>query len=62
LQKRVLASNVEFKVVGIKIRFKSFITFTRENTLNFFTDKLEVIEQEASNIFREFENRPRKVR
>jgi DNA polymerase-4 len=62
LHKRVLSSNVEFKVVGIKIRFKNFITYTRENTLNFFTNKEEVIMQEARNLFREFETNPRKVR
>ena len=62
LHKRVLSSNVEFRVVGIKVRFKNFITYTRENKLNFFTTKIEAIEQEARNLFREFENNPRKVR
>jgi len=62
LQKRIISSNVEFKVVGIKIRFKSFLTFSRENKLNFFTSKLEAIQQEARSLFREFENNPRKVR
>jgi DNA polymerase IV len=62
LHKRVLSSNVEFRVVGIKIRFKNFITYTRENKLNFFTTKVEAIEQEARNLFREFENNPRQVR
>ncbi|MFI5419818.1 MAG: DNA polymerase IV [Nitrososphaerales archaeon] len=62
LHKRVLSSNVEFRVVGIKIRFKNFITYTRENKLNFFTTKVEAIEQEARNLFREFESNPRQVR
>ncbi|MDA4112312.1 MAG: DNA polymerase IV [Thaumarchaeota archaeon] len=62
LQKRVLSSNVEFRIIGIKIRFKNFLTFTRENKINFSTDSLEAIQQEARNLFREFENNPRKVR
>ncbi len=62
LHSRVLLSHVEFRVVGIKVRFKNFITYTRENKLTFFTTKIEAIEQEARNLFREFENNPRKVR
>jgi DNA polymerase IV (archaeal DinB-like DNA polymerase) len=62
LHKRTLSSNVEFRVVGIKIRFKNFVTYTRENKLNFFTNKIDAIEQESKNLFREFENNPRKVR
>jgi len=62
LHGRVLSANVEFRVVGIKVRFSHFQTFTRENTLSFLTNKLEVIIQEAKNLFREFEDNPRKVR
>ena len=35
LHGRVLSANVEFRVVGIKVRFSHFQTFTRENTLPF---------------------------
>jgi DNA polymerase IV (archaeal DinB-like DNA polymerase) len=62
LHGRVLSSKVEFKVVGIKIRFSHFQTFTRENTLPFFTSNLATMIQEARNLFREFEQNPRKVR
>jgi len=62
LHSRVLASKVEFRVVGIKIRFTHFQTFTRENTLNFTTQSFETLVQEARNLFREFEDNPRKVR
>jgi DNA polymerase IV (DinB-like DNA polymerase) len=62
LHGRVLASKIEFRVAGIKIRFTHFQTYTRENTLPVFTTNLETIIQEARNLFREFENNPRKVR
>jgi len=62
LHTRVLSSKIEFKVVGIKIRFTHFHTYTRENTLAVFTSNLETMLQEAKNLFREFENNPRKVR
>lgn len=62
LHGRVLSADVEFRVVGIKIRFTHFQTFTRENTLSFFTASLETILQEIRNLLREFEANPRKVR
>ncbi len=62
LHSRVLSSKVEFRVVGIKIRFTHFQTYTRENTLSVFTTNLDTMLQEAKNLFREFENNPRKVR
>jgi nucleotidyltransferase/DNA polymerase involved in DNA repair len=62
LHGRVLASKVEYRVVGIKIRFTHFQTYTRENTLPFFTNNLETMVQEARNLLREFEKNPRKVR
>jgi DNA polymerase IV (archaeal DinB-like DNA polymerase) len=62
LHGRVLSSKIEFRVVGIKIRFTHFQTFTRENTLAVFTTNLNTMLQEAKNLFREFENNPRKVR
>jgi len=62
LHGRVLSANVEFRVVGIKVRFSHFQTFTRENTLPFLTNKLDVIIHEAKNLFREFEDNPRKIR
>ncbi len=59
---RVMASKIEFKVVGIKIRFTHFQTYTRENTLAFFTNDLETIRREGRNLLREFEENPRRVR
>jgi DNA polymerase IV (archaeal DinB-like DNA polymerase) len=62
LHGRVLYSKVEFRVVGIKIRFSYFQTFTRENSLPTFTNKKRAILQEGKNLFREFESDTRKVR
>ena len=62
LHARVVTSKVEYRVVGIKIRFSHFQTYTRENTLVFFTNDLETIYREGRNLFREFEQNPRKVR
>ena len=63
LHARVLTAGVEFRVVAIKVRFVHFQTFTRENTLQFPSDKKEVIIGEATNLFsREFEKDPRKIR
>lgn len=62
LHGRIIASKVEFRVVGIKIRFTHFQTYTRENTLPVFTTSLDTMLQEAKNLFREFEANPRKVR
>jgi DNA polymerase IV (archaeal DinB-like DNA polymerase) len=62
LHGRLLASNVQYRVVGIKIRFTHFQTYTRENTLPFFTDDLETILREGKNLLKEFENNSRRVR
>jgi len=62
LHKRVLSSGVEFRVVGIKIRFTHFQTYSRENTLSFPTDSKEAIVREARHLFRKFQKNPRKVR
>jgi DNA polymerase IV (archaeal DinB-like DNA polymerase) len=62
LHTRVVSSRVKFRVVGIKVRFTHFQTYTRERTLPSVTDKKEALASEARSLFREFENNPRKVR
>ena len=62
LHKRVLSSNVTFKVVAIKVRFTQFQTYSRENTIAVATNEKQVMIREAINLFREFEKNPRKVR
>jgi DNA polymerase IV (DinB-like DNA polymerase) len=59
---RVREANVKFKVVGIKIRFKGFQTFTREATLTGFTDGEETLRHEARLLLKEFEYKKRPVR
>lgn len=62
LHKRILSSKNQFRVVGIKIRFTHFQTYTRENTLSGATTSKDIIIQETKNLFREFERNHRKVR
>ncbi len=62
LAERVRDANVKFKVVGIKIRFKGFQTFTREATLTGFTDSEEALRHEARKLMKEFEYRKKPVR
>ncbi len=62
LHARVMSANVKFRVVGIRIRFTHFQTFSRENTLPTFTDERGVILSEAKNLLREFEEKKDKVR
>ena len=62
LAERVREANVKFKVVGIKVRFKGFQTFTREATLTSFTDSEEALKHEARVLMKEFEYKKRPVR
>ena len=62
LHRRVVALKVKFKVVGIKVRFAQFQTFSRESTLPIPTSSKQAIVQEARSLFREFENSERKFR
>ena len=59
---RVRDANVKFKVVGVKIRFKGFQTFTREATLTGYTDSEETLRHEARILMQEFEFKKRAVR
>ena len=62
LAQRVRDDNVTFKVVGVKIRFKGFKTFTREATLAGSTDSEEVLRREARVLLKEFEYKKKAVR
>ena len=62
LHARVVSASVKFRVVGIRIRFTHFQTFSRENTLSTFASEKGVILSEAKNLLREFEKRQDKVR
>jgi DNA polymerase IV (archaeal DinB-like DNA polymerase) len=62
LAQRARDDNVEFKVVGIKVRFKGFQTFTREATLPSFTDSEETLRRESRVLMKEFEYKKKPVR
>lgn len=62
LHGRVLSAKVKFRIVGIRIRFTHFQTFSREHTLQTFTSEKKVISMEARNLLREFESKKVKVR
>ena len=62
LAQRVRDDNVKFKVVGVKIRFKGFKTFTRETTLTSFTDSEDALRHEARILLKEFEAKKKPVR
>ncbi len=62
LADRVRRENVEFRIVGIKVRFKGFETFTREVTLPAFTESEETLRHEARILLKEFEYKKRPVR
>jgi DNA polymerase IV (archaeal DinB-like DNA polymerase) len=62
LHERVLSAKVKFRVVGIRIRFTHFQTFSREHTLQTFTSNMKVISAEARNLLREFESKKDKIR
>ncbi len=62
LHRRVASANLLFKTVGIKVRFHGFETHTRENSLPNYTDQKEVLLQEGKELFREFQQIPRKIR
>ena len=62
LHVRVASAKVKFRVVGIRIRFAHFQTYSRENTLPAFASDKQVILSEAKNLLREFVDRRDKVR
>ena len=62
LHRRVVSASVEFRVVGIRIRFSHFQTYSREHTLPAFTSEKQVILSEAKNLLKEFEKKQEKVR
>ncbi|HZW55446.1 MAG TPA: DNA polymerase IV [Nitrososphaerales archaeon] len=62
LHGRLVSAKYKFRVVGIKIRFSHFQTFTRESTVALHTNEKSLLLQEARNLFKEFEKDSRKVR
>ena len=59
---RVKKGGFKFRVAGIKIRFRGFQTYTREQTLPSFTDSEATLRETASALLGEFDTRDRAVR
>lgn len=62
VHERLLAEGLLFRTIGIKIRFEGFQTFTREKTHTGYVDDRLVVDDYVKNLFREFEQKPRKIR
>lgn len=52
---RAVTENVLFRTVGIKVRFKHFVTFTREHSLQDYTQEKRLIIETLRALFKEFE-------
>ena len=53
---------MEFRTVGLKIRFTGFETYTREKSLRFPTVEKHSITATIQELIQEFRNHPKKVR
>ncbi len=62
LARRVKHAGYGFQVVGVKIRFHAFETFTREKTLPKPAEGPDIIKEVARALLKEFENRGERVR
>jgi nucleotidyltransferase/DNA polymerase involved in DNA repair len=62
LARRAEHAGFRFKVVGVKIRFHAFETYTREKTLTNYTDGRDVVREVARALLKEFELREEPVR
>ena len=60
--RRLKLEDLEFKTVGIKIRFKNFETYTREKSLGDHSDGLDPILSTTRALLKEFEGRSKPVR
>jgi DNA polymerase IV (DinB-like DNA polymerase) len=62
VHKRLTEANMEFRTVGLKIRFTGFETYTREKTLRFPTIEKQSITATIRELSQEFRAHPKKVR
>ena len=62
VHKRLGEANMDYRTVGLKIRFTGFETYTREKTLRFPTTEKETITATIHELTREFRTHPKKVR
>ncbi|MGA3108238.1 MAG: DNA polymerase IV, partial [Candidatus Bathyarchaeia archaeon] len=59
---RVQSQRMLFRTIGIKVRLENFETFTRARTHTRYTNEKAIIEEHVKQLYREFENSPRKIR
>jgi DNA polymerase IV (DinB-like DNA polymerase) len=59
---RLQSQKMVFRTVGIKVRLEDFETFTRARTHTRYTNEASVIEECVTQLFKEFERAPRKIR
>jgi DNA polymerase IV (DinB-like DNA polymerase) len=62
VHKRLMDANMEFRTVGLKIRFTGFETYTREKTLRFATTDERFITATIQELTQEFRAHEKKVR
>ena len=62
VHKRLIEANMEFRTVGLKIRFTGFETYTRERTLRFASNDKGPIMATVQELTGEFRSHPKKVR
>ncbi len=58
----LIASDIQFKTVSIKIRYENFETHTRAKTLEFYINDKQIIKETAKQLIQPFLNLERKVR
>jgi DNA polymerase IV (DinB-like DNA polymerase) len=62
VHKRLIEVNMEFRTVGLKIRFTGFETYTRDRTLRFPSNDKRSIATTIQELTQEFRSHPKKVR
>lgn len=59
---RAITEEVLFRTIGIKVRYKGYVTFTREKTLQDFTQEKRLIIETVRSLFKEFESSGKEFR
>jgi len=59
---RAIQDGFLWRTIGLKLRFEDFSTFTRAQSRNDYTNRLDVVQNSVRSLFNEFERDPRKIR
>ncbi len=62
LNRRMKVGQLQFKKVGIKIRFTHFETHTKEKMLGDYSDELDILQRTARSLLKEFSGRKEPIR